>query len=284
MDWLGQALQAAAGDGTRVTATPAGATPPGATPPQRALLVGAGGRLGSALLAEALVAGRFASVAALVAAPLASTLRGLRPLVAAQLEVPGELGIDLAFIVLERERFSNGRDDAFVMPQPAALPALAQRLREGGVRRLLVVLPHASAMLPAALAAGLASHDEAAVAAFGFEHLVLLKPSQDVATPRAAGRLARLARWWLSQLRWMVPERELPLPAQALARFAVRVAQQLPRAAAGTHVLPQGLLWQLSRDADGGDARLDRWLARAPQAGEGTAAMPPAETSAERAR
>jgi hypothetical protein len=257
MDRLGNALRAASG-----------ATAPGSTartgvlaPLEHVLVLGAGGRLGSALLAEALVAGRFASVQAWVAAPLASTVRGLVPLAEPDFARPGPLRATTAFIVFERERFSNGRDEAFVMPQPEALQALASRLREGGVRRLVVVLPHASSMLPQALAEGLATHDEAAVAALGFEHLLLLKPSQDLAAARAGSLLERFAQWWLAQLRWMVPQREQPLRALVLARLAVMLARGLPWAAPGTHVVPQSLLWQLVHDADGGEARWRAWLA-----------------------
>jgi len=280
MDRLATALRAASG-----AAAPAAAGPPEAAdaparvaPLEPALVLGAGGRLGSALLSEALVAGRFASVQAWVAAPLLSTMRGLAPLTEDRFWAPGPLQAGTAFIVFERERFSNGRDEAFVMPQPHDLPALARRLREGGVRRLLVVLPHASSMLPQALAEGLATHDEAAVAALGFEHLLLLKPAQDATAPRAGRHLERFAQWWLSQLRWMIPQREQPLRAVVLARLAVTLARALPLAAPGTYVVPQSLLWQLAQDADGGEARARTWLAgaswRSAQTGQEPAAPP----------
>lgn len=265
MDRLGQALRAASGAAapTPGLAAPAPAGMPRLSPLEPALVLGAGGRLGSALLAEALVGGRFAAVSAWVAAPLTSTMRGLVPLAEAAFAAPGPLGASVAFLVFERERFSNGRDDAFVMPQPQALPALARRLREGGVRRLVVVLPHASSMLPQALAEGLATHDEAAVAALGFEHLVLVKPSQDLVAARAGSRIERFASWWLSQLRWMIPQREQPLCAAVLARLVVMMARALPGATAGTFVVPQSLLRPLAQDADGGEARWAAWLAAA---------------------
>jgi hypothetical protein len=53
---------------------------------ERALVVGGGGALGSALLGEALVAGRFQRVAAVVTAPLATSVRGFDPLPAAALQ------------------------------------------------------------------------------------------------------------------------------------------------------------------------------------------------------
>lgn len=277
MDHLGQALRAASGARPPGAVARADGAAPGATdvpikPLEAAVVIGAGGRLGSALLAEALVAGRFASVQALVAAPLVSTMRGLAPLPSERFAAAGPLLAHTAFIVFERERFSNGRDEAFVMPQPHELASLARRLRDGGVRRLIVVLPHASAMLPQALAAGLATHDEAAVAALGFEHVLLLKPSQDGTAAPGRRWIDRFAQWWLSQLRWMVPEREQPVRAVVLARLAVTMARMLPASPPGTRVVPQGLLWQLARDADGGDARWHAWLAGAP--GPGSAGAP----------
>jgi hypothetical protein len=285
VDQLGIALQAAARGAARAggasvgsaggALVAAGAAP--LPPLERALLIGAGGRLGSALLAELLVAGRFESVSALVAAPLASTVRGLRALTLAEWAQPvaGTTVAFVAFVVFERERHSNGRDDAFVMPQPDELFALAQRLHRGGVRRLLLVLPHASSMLPAALSAGFASEAEAAVAGLGFEQLVLVKPSQDAAGAPPRGALARLARWWLSQLRWMVPQREQPLRAEVLARLVAAAARQLPRARAGTHVLSQALMSQAAGDDDGGEARLRLALAGSSEARRDAAATAP---------
>ncbi len=180
MERLSQALRAARG------AVPQ--RPPQPLPRlDKALVVGAGGTLGSALLAEALVGGRFQRVAALTRGPLTSALRGFDTLPQATLLGPPQpLGIDVAFIIFERDRHSNGRDDAFVQPDSTDLPAIAQALHARGVRRLLVVLPHAPALLPAALKQGLASLDEGAVAALGFEQLVFVRAAQAAARRGAA--------------------------------------------------------------------------------------------------
>jgi len=225
---------------------------------QTALLIGAGGALGSALLAEALVGGRFQRVTALVDAPLTSAMRGFATLDAQALR--GPLDFDLAFLVFERWRHSNGRDDAFLQPEPAQLLPLAQALHAGGVRRLLVLVPHSPALLPQALKAGLASLDEGAVAALGFEHLLLLRAAQLAPAAQGGSRAQRLARWWLSQLQWMIPQREQPLRAVKLAELAVQLAQLLPQAPQGTHVLPPELLWQAAQGH--ALAQLGAWLAR----------------------
>jgi hypothetical protein len=222
------------------------------------LVVGAGGTLGSAVLAEALVAGRFQRVMAVVAAPLVSTLPGLVPVPLGRL-AEGPLGADTALLIFERERHSNGRDDAFVQPEPNALLPLARELHNAGVRRLLVVVPHAPALLPHALRHGLASLDEGAVAALGFEHLVFVRSAQAAVRSAAASRVQRFADWWLSQLAWMVPSREQPLLAAKLAALVVQVARRLPLARPGTRIVPQELLWQAAQD--GADTHLDAWLA-----------------------
>jgi hypothetical protein len=243
-----------------------------AMPPLATVLVlGAGGTLGSALLAEALVAGRFQRVMAVVSRPLTSTIRGLHPLPAQTLQgTPRPLGIDTAILVFERARHSNGRDDAFLQPEPADLLPLARALLAGGARRLLVVLPHAPALLPQALRHGLASLDEGAVAALGFEHLVFVRSAQAGAGQAGAGktvaglsvasRLQRFADWWMSQLAWMVPASEQPVRAVKLAALVVQLARRLPQSRPGTRVLPQDVLSQAA--LDGGDTALDDWLAR----------------------
>jgi hypothetical protein len=250
-DPLGQALRGAQREGPRAPAGPSATT---------ALVVGAGGRLGSALLAEALVAGRFAGVQALVAGPLASALRGFVPLDADALRDGGPLAAELAFLVFERRRFSNGRDDAFVMPEPAELLSLARALHAGGVRRLLVVVPHLPALLPQALKAGFATRDEAAVAALGFEQLLFVRAAQDAMAARSGSRLERFADWWLSQLRWMVPQREQALRAPVLARVVVALARRLVAAPPGTRVVPPELLWQAAQPEADTDALFDAWL------------------------
>ncbi len=233
--------------------------------PQQSLLVlGAGGALGSAVLAEALVQGRFREVAALVALPLASTLRGLKPITRAELETGEGPAFDAAIVVFDRERRSNGRDDAFEMPAPEALLPLARLLRGRGVRRLVVAMPHAPALLPQALAQGLATLDEAALAALGFEHLVLLRTARTEGAEGAeagsegAGWPARLARLWLAQLRFMVPERQQPLRTTALARCIAELVRLLPGTEAGTRVIAPETLWDWVRALDQAEAQARR--------------------------
>jgi hypothetical protein len=231
------------------------------------LVVGGGGALGSAVLAETLVAGRFARVQALVAEPLSSSLRDFQPVPLLALEDGTAALAPAAVIVLERQRRSNGRDEAFVQPAPEGLLPLARQLHGRGVQRLLVVVPHAPAMLPQALAKGFASLEELALADVGFEHLVLLRAAQ-IAEGQAPGSgLQRLARWWLSQLSWMVPQRQQPLRAASLARCVAHLARLLPAVPRGSRVIAPETLWQWAQEEAGLEDALMREFGAAASAG-----------------
>lgn len=245
---------------------------PGVSALQALLIVGAGGTLGSALLSEALVAGRFARVLALVAEPLASAVMRFDPWPQARLEAAEPVPAPAAVIVFERQRHSNGRDDVFVQPAPEDLLAWARRLHQRGVKRLLVVVPHAPALMPQALAQGLASLDEAAVAALGFEHLVFLRAAQSLQRAATGGWVQRLASWWLSQLGWMVPQRQQPVRAAVLARCVVQLARRLPGLPQGTRVIAPETLWLWARDDGSLEGGLDDGLPRPPGS---TATAPP---------
>jgi hypothetical protein len=232
-----------------------------ASPPRpAALVVGGAGVLGAALLAEALAAGRFARVAALVRAPLASAMRDFEPLPLARLERgPEPLGFELAFVVFERPRRGNRCDEAFWQPPPEALPALAEALHARGVRRLVVVVPHAPALLPQALRYGFASHAERAVGALGFEQLVFLRSAAPAQGGRDGPPLERLVAWWLGQLRWMIPQAQQPVRAVRVAAIAVALARLLPAASPGVRVVPPETLWAWAQAPDAAAAQR-AWL------------------------
>jgi hypothetical protein len=228
------------------------------------LVAGAAGSLGSALLEHAL-GGGFASVQALVTLPMSAALRGFEALpFDGSFEPPLAPGVDTAWIVFDRERHANGREDAFYRPAPDALPALARWLREGGVRRLIVVMPHAPGLLPQALRRGLASLDEQAVCALGFEHLVIVRSAQHAAARADLRWPHRIARLMLSQLRWMIPQREQPVRAASVASFAVQLALALDGAQPGTRIVTPELLWQAAQAGDAATL-VRRWLMEAPR-------------------
>lgn len=227
------------------------------TAARRVLVLGGGGALGAAVLERLLGSGRFAHVGVWTTGPLQAAMRRLEP-------VPeggwAAWAADTALVVFDRQRHANGRDDAFGRPDPAALPALAARLKDQGVRTLVVVVPHAPGLLPQALKAGLASLDEGAVAGLGFRHLVFMRPAQGgVAGDASLAAPARLARWLLSQLHWMVAQRDQPVRTTTVARVAARLAAVLPESGRGTRVMPPELLWAAAQRPDD-DGVVDAWL------------------------
>lgn len=222
------------------------------------LVCGGAGALGSALLEGLLAARRHAQVSVFVTQPLQTGLRGLHTLPWSEDDRTPLAAT--AVVVFDRERIVNGRELAFYRPQPEQLPALAAQLYARGVRHLLVVMPHTQAMLPEALKRGLASLDEQAVAALGFEHLVFVRSAQPPDQVRHAHPAQRLAHWMLSQLQMMVPERQRPVRAAKVATFAARLATRLPQSAPGTRVVPPERMWDASQARDAA-AVADDWLA-----------------------
>ena len=239
------------------------ARPPAALPRPWALVIGGGGMLGSAVL-ERLLAGRgFAHVQVLVTQGFRAAMHGLEALVVAPSDIDtpptAPLTADTALVVFDRTRRANGREDAFVKPQPEALPALARWLLAGGVRHLLVVLPTSMASLPQALKAGLASLDEHTVAALGFEHVVFVRPAQTPTDVRAASGLQRLADGVIAQLRFMVPQAEQPVRVQKVAAFVTELVLRLPTSTPGTRVAPPELVWLAAQARAPGEV-VQAWL------------------------
>lgn len=254
MSLLHQALRAG---------SPSAAAPRVASP--GLIVAGGAGPLGAAVLERALAFGPWRPVTALVTQPIEVALGGLRVVHApADWEMTPEVSVNVecALVVFDRDASAHGREAAFLRPQPAELTALARWLQRAGVRRLMLVLPHAPALLPAALKAGLASLDEQAVAALGFEQFTVVRPTRAGPVNDGAagvGPLHRLARAVLSQLHWMIPQREQPLRAAKVAEFVVELARRLPDAPHGTRVVPPELLWEWAQP-EGGERVLNGWL------------------------
>lgn len=232
------------------------------------VVAGAAGPLGSAVLEQVLGRRRWQAVSALVTQPIEVALAGLQAVRVDADRLDGSapgLHADSAIVVFDRERSLHGREAAFLCPEPAQLPMLAQWLQRAGVRRLVVVMPHAPALLPQALKAGLASLDEQAVAALGFEHLVIVRSARAAgeATPGPESGppsgLHRLGAALLSQLSWMVPQRDQPLRAAKVAQFVAALAQDLVEARPGTRVAPPELLHDWAQP-EGGAPVLQAWL------------------------
>ena len=255
---------------TLAHALQAGLAPP-PTPadarPCPVVVAGGVGRLGSAVLEAVLRSGRHQPVVVLARQPIEVAMAGLRVGLMGEGSTlpPLPPGTETAVVVIAQAHSRHGREAALLAPVPADLAALGRQLHAAGVRRLVLVLPHLPGLLPAALRAGLATLEETALAALGFEQLVLVRPAR-AATGGAAARLswpARLARALLAQLHWMVPQREQPLRPQKVAEAVAALVQALPGARSGTRVWTPEALWDWAQPG-GGQAWLTAWLTDQP--------------------
>lgn len=223
----------------------------------RLLIAGATGVLGNEVLRR-LVGGRgYAATRVLAREPITAGLRGVQVALVPPADpsewpaVPADVGV----VLFEPPRLFHDRERALWTPLPEQLPALARWLRACGVQTLAVVMPHAPGRLPHALQRGLASLDEQAVAAVGFDRLLILRSAQKPAAMAHASAPARLARWMLSTLKYMVPSSEQPVRA---AKVAELLAIALRTAPPGIHVAAPEVVWEAAQ----GHARrvATRWL------------------------
>ena len=254
---------------------------PAADRPRTTLLIaGATGVLGAAVLQRLVGMQRHAHTHVLALTAMTDGLRGVSALVlpagSAAAWDPGGRGApavapaladcaqwpaakaDCAVVLFDPPRLFHGRERALFTPTPELLPALAHWLRGCGVRTLAVVQPHAPASLPASLQRGLASLDEQAVAAAGFERLLIVRSPVKPGAARATSLPQRLAAWMLSTLHYMVPGSEQPVRAARVAEFVDQALQLLPD---GIWIAPPELVWQASQgDSTALRALLQRWV------------------------
>lgn len=164
---------------------------------------------------------------------------------------PAHTGI----ILFDPPRLYHDRERALWTPRPDQLVDVAAWMRRSGVATLVVVLPHDQGRLPEALKRGLASLDEQAVAALGFDRLLIIRSARKPAAPAAAGFFPAVAHWMLSTLKYMVPSSEQPVRAVKIAEF---VALALSLAPPGIHIAAPELVWRAAQ----GDmtATLRQWL------------------------
>ena len=224
------------------------------------LIAGATGVLGSEVLHRLAGNGRFAPAQVLVREPITSGWDQVGMVLAGGEDIAtwplAPAPVHTGVVMFEPPRLYHDRERALWTPAPAQLLALAQWFRRCGALTLVVIVPHAQGSLPQALKHGLASLNEQAVAALGFDRVLLLRSAQK---PQAsAGRPAaeKLAAWMLSIMNYMIPASALPVRPARLAEFVDAALRVLPP---GTHVAPPDLLSQASQAGDI-DAVVRAWL------------------------
>lgn len=223
----------------------------------RLLIAGATGVLGNEVLRRLAGSSAFSLTQVLAKEPVTEGLRNVRTLLVPG-NAPGEWPLapaDVGVVLFDPPRLFYQRERALWTPAPEQLVALAAWMRASGVRTLAIVLPHAPGRLPEALKRGLANLDEQAVAALGFERLVLLRSAQKPGEVRHANAPTRLAHWMLGIFKYMVPSSEQPVRA---ARVAELLAATLRLAPPGIHVAPPELVWQAAQQDTATVVR--RWL------------------------
>lgn len=214
------------------------------------LIAGATGALGNELVRRLAGSHRFAHTRVLAKEPMRDGLRSIETLV-----VPGTaqarpiagwplVPAQTAIVSFDPPRLYHERERALWVPEPAQLPELARWLRACGVQTLAVVQPHAQGRLPEALKRGLASLDEQAVVALGFDRVILVRSAQRPGDATFANAGERLAAWMLSITRFMVPSSEQPVRP---AKVAELVDVALTLAPPGVHVAAPELVWRASQ-------------------------------------
>ncbi|NPC59227.1 hypothetical protein [Caenimonas soli] len=232
------------------------------SPPRRKprlVIAGATGVLGNEVLRRLVGLHQFECAQVLAREPIKAGLRGVTATVVAE-GSPAQwpaAAADLGIILFDPPRLFYDRERALWTPQPEQLLEVAQWMRRSGASTLAVVLPHVQGRLPEALKRGLAGLDEQAVAALGFDRLLIVRSAQKPAPAPAAGLLAGLAHWMLSIFKYMVPSSEQPVRAAKVAQF-VAVALQL--APPGIHIAAPETVWHAAQ----GDlhAAVRQWLHR----------------------
>lgn len=209
---------------------------------RRLVVAGAGGALGNEVIRR-LVGLQQVDVAEVLARePITTGLRGVsvRVVHGEPSEWPAAT-TDMGIVLFDPPRMFHQRERALFAPAPQQLPQLAAWLRASGATTLAVVMPHVQGRLPESLKRGLASLDEQALAALGFDRLLIIRSAQAPGRQRQPSRLAALAHWMIGVVKYMVPSSEQPVRAVKVAQF---VAAALQLAPPGIHIAAPETVWR----------------------------------------
>jgi hypothetical protein len=191
---------------------------------RRLLVAGAVGRLGEAVLNEALARGGHAEVVAL-AEDAATMSLGIRGLSLAPLHALPPLD-DVCLVQSDPHapgaRSFHGRDAPFAMVDPVAMPRIAAAAAAAGARRLVLVHPLPAWQQMSRFHLGLGGRAELDIAQLPFDSVAVMRPLAE-SGPAAGSWLQRIANVYLS-LQFLMLPRSLPtLTSLQVARVAVEL-------------------------------------------------------------
>jgi uncharacterized protein YbjT (DUF2867 family) len=218
----------------------AATAPVSGTPAARsALILGACGATGEALLNDLLASPAYSGVVAVTRLPLPSTTPKLTTHMQADAAPPLALPhTDDAYLVIGEHNSYYRRDEAFRELKLDDLQAAAQAARAAGITRLAVVAPVAIYTHSSAFRASLMNQTEYHLHALGFEALVLVRPAAPEKFERQRQFGKRVAAFLLGQVHGLMPENYHPPTSRLVAR-----------AAAGALVNPRAGLTVIDADA-----------------------------------
>lgn len=201
--------------------------------PQRAearvaMVAGAVGRRGEALLNRVLASGDYAEVVAVATGPIAPGMRGLR-LVAPE-AFDGLPRIDDLFLLLSdsedaQARSYYGRDASFMLVDETNCLAIAERAVARGARRAVLLSPMPAWQQVGRFHRGLANATELALAQLPLQSLEVLRPVRE-ARRKGGGLVERFVAAYLSLQLLMLPKSIPIVTSETLARAALQAMRE----------------------------------------------------------
>jgi len=225
---------------------------PPAGKPRRALLAGATGLVGRALLRLLLESPRYGAVHALLRRPV-DDLPAQRKLTAAVVDfdrLPVLAAVDDVFIALGTTIKVAGSQQAFRRVDFDAVLATARAGRAAGATTLLVVSALGADASSRVFYNRVKGEMEQAIGGLGYERVVIAQPSLLLGDRESLGQPLRPGEGWAMRL--MVPASRLlaagirPIPAESVARSLLRAALD---AEPGTTRLSSAQMQQADRAA-----------------------------------
>ncbi|MCR5886142.1 NAD(P)H-binding protein [Rhizobacter sp. J219] len=207
-----------------------------------ALIAGATGLVGRELLPMLLASPQYVQVHALLrrALPERTSAGKLHTRVVDFARLPALPPVDDVFITLGTTIKVAGSQAAFRAVDFDAVVNTARAAREAGATRLGVVSALGANARSSVFYNRVKGEMQDAVAALGFESVVIVQPSLLVGDREKLGQPARPGEVWGARLLGWLPRSVRPIPAPQVARALLR---EVARGEAGVRVLRSGQLY-----------------------------------------